>query len=70
MDNVKKLVHEQYDKLGLKGKKMSWDLKQIKLTNKCQEIIYNDWGMGTQGLWNTVETYVEELIPCEFEEDC
>jgi len=69
VDNVKELVYEQYKKLNLANKKISWDLKQIELSNKCQKIIYNEWGMGTQGLWDAVDRYVEELIPCQYEEE-
>lgn len=66
---VKQLVKEQYDKMNLANRKISWDLKQIELSNKCQEIIYNQWGLGTQGLWDRIDEYVEELIPSQYEDE-
>ena len=68
MDKVKSLVYEQYEKMDLANRKIAWDVKQSLLVNKCQDIIYNDWGLGTQGLWDEVDKYVEELIPSEYED--
>jgi hypothetical protein len=69
MNDVKKLVKEQYDKYHLETSKVDWEHKQTFLSNKCCEIIYNEWGMGTQGLWDSVDKYVEELIPSQYDEE-
>lgn len=68
MDAVKELVNEQYKKMNLANRRMTWDTKQMILNDKCQNVIYNEWGIGTQGLWDTVEKYIEEIIPSEYEE--
>lgn len=68
MDAVKELVNEQYKKMNLANRRMKWDTKQMILNDKCQNVIYNEWGIGTQGLWDTVEKYIEEIIPSEYEE--
>ena len=65
---VHELVKEQYDKMNLANKQIAWDLKQTLLSGRCQEIIYNQWGLGTQGLWDRIDEYVEELIPSQYEE--
>jgi hypothetical protein len=57
--SVYELVKEQFGKMKM-SKKYS---NQARLCNRCQEIIYNEWGMGTQGLWDLVDKYVKEFIP-------
>lgn len=69
MDKVKELVNEQYEKMNLANRRMTWDEKQMLLSGKCQDIIYNEWGYGTQGLWDAVEKHVEELIPNEYDDE-
>ena len=33
------------------------------LSNKCQEIIYKEWGFSTDYWWKLVDETVEELLP-------
>ena len=46
---------------------------QATLANKCQEIIYNEWGIGNNDIWALVDKYVEEFngdICTYAERDC
>lgn len=56
---VKTLVKKEF-------KKMSFSKKESNraiLSNKCQEIIYKQWGFSNDYLWKLVDETVEELIP-------
>jgi len=68
-EDIKQLVQEQYEKMNLANSKEDWDIKQILLSNKCQGIVYNEWGLGIQSVWEMIDKYVEELIPCQYEEE-
>ena len=67
-NKVKELVNEQYAKMGLANARMDWDIKQVELNNRCQEIIYNEWDLGSQKLWDMVDGYVKKLIPDQYED--
>lgn len=69
MSAVKQLVQEQYEKMGLANKKTDWETKQMALESRCQNIVYNEWGVGTQELWDSIKEHVEELIPSIYEEE-
>lgn len=60
---VYNLVKEQFGKMTF-SKKYS---NQAILVNKCQDIIYKEWGVSNQTLWDLVRKYVEEFIPDEMD---
>lgn len=67
MERVEQLVKEQYQEMNLENKKVAWDLKQIALSNKCQNIIYTKWGISNQSLWDEIDNQVEKLIPNQYD---
>lgn len=60
-EKVYNLIKEQFEKMVFSKKYNN----QAILTNKCQAIIYDDWGIGTQGMWDLVDKYVKVFIPDE-----
>jgi len=60
-EKVYNLVKEQFEKMTFSKKSSNQSL----LSNKCQDIIYKDWGVGNDGLWKLVDKYVKEFIPDE-----
>jgi hypothetical protein len=57
------LVKEQFGKMKF-SKKYS---NQAILSSKCQDVIYNDWGLGHDNLWKLVDKYVKEFISDEMD---
>lgn len=53
------LVKEQYSKMNMSKKQSN----QAILSNKCQSIIYNEWGVSSNYMWDLVNKYVKEFIP-------
>jgi len=62
-DKVYTLVKEQFEKMTLSN----INSNQVILTNKCQDIISNDWSVRNQKLWDLVNKYVKEFIPDEMD---
>lgn len=62
-ESIYNLVKEQFSKM----KMSKTESNQARLSNRCQDIIYNEWGMGNNELWKTVDKYVEEFIPSEMD---
>lgn len=62
-EKVYNLVKEQYSKMTF-SKKYS---NQAILSSKCQDIIYDEWGISNNNLWQLVRQYVEEFIPDELD---
>lgn len=62
-ERIYNLVKEQFEGMKL-SKKYS---NQARLSNKCQEIIYNQWGVGNDNIWKSVDKYVKEFIPDEMD---
>jgi hypothetical protein len=62
-DKIYNLVKEQFEKMEMSEKYSN----QAKLSNICQEIIYNDWGVGNDSIWAIVDTYVKQFIPDELD---
>lgn len=55
---VRNLVESEFKKMKF-SKKYS---NQAILANRCQSIIYNEWGISNDYLWKLVDKYVEEFI--------
>ncbi|HDR7922637.1 hypothetical protein [Bacillus paranthracis] len=53
------LVKEEFKKMHFS----KTESNRAILSNKCQEIIYKEWGFSTDYLWKLVDETVEELIP-------
>jgi len=62
-DKVYTLVKEQFEKMTLSNIHSN----QAILTNKCQDIISNDWNVRNQKLWELINKYVKEFIPDEMD---
>jgi len=62
-EKVYNLVNEQFEKMTFSKKPSNQSL----LSNKCQDIIYKEWGVGNDGLWKLVDKYVKEFIPDEMD---
>ncbi len=60
-ERIKNLVNEEYSKMTF-SKKYS---NRARLSNICEDIIYNQWGISSNEMWEIVDEYVEELISDE-----
>lgn len=58
--SVRELVYRQFKKMDLKVTRFS---NRAILENQCQSIIYSEWGIGNQYIWDLITEYVEEYIP-------
>lgn len=56
---VRTLVKKEFNKMSFSKKESN----RAILTNRCQEIIYKQWGFSNDYLWKLVDESVEELIP-------
>lgn len=53
------LVKEEFKKMNFSKKESN----RAILSNRCQEIIYKQWGFSNDYLWKLVDETVEEIIP-------
>lgn len=60
---VYELVKEEFGKMKM-SKKYS---NQARLASRCQDIIYNEWGISNNELWKLVDKHVGEFIPLEMD---
>lgn len=61
--SIEELVKEEFSKMRMSKKHSN----QARLESRCQEIIYNEWGIGNDTIWKMVEKYVEKYIPNELD---
>lgn len=62
MTDTQKKVYNLVSSVAEKVKTKDKEIKLINVINRCQSIIYNEWGVGTQELWDSVEKYADEIV--------
>lgn len=62
-ERIHNLVKEQFGKMKM-SKKYS---NQARLSNKCEYIVYNEWGIFNERIQHTITKYVEKYIPNHFD---
>lgn len=62
-ERIYELVKEQFSKMKF-SKKYS---NRAILSNKCQHIIYHEWGFSNQNVWDLVDKNAETFISVEMD---
>jgi len=58
-EKVYNLVKEQFEDMKFSKK---WS-NRSRLSNKCEQFIYDNWSVRNDYIWNLVDRYVKEFIP-------